>query len=117
MSLNPNDQAALNALNSACENKVYRGFKDLQPGEYIVSKFFVVSTKHGDRVRIEMADCFMLLPERFIQTLNAELIETLNQTPKIMVYGGKNLAERSRLILEFRDSSAYYSEMFNFTTD
>lgn len=111
MSDNANVIAALAALNSACVKKTYQSFKNLERGEYIVDRFSIVDTVHGQRVRIDMVDTYMLLPERFIKQLGEETIAALNQTPKIMVYGGKDTTNRDRLILEFR-SGAYFAEMF-----
>lgn len=111
MSDNANVTAALAALNTACALKTYKSFKHLEKGEYIVDHFSIVNSTHGDRVRIDMADTYMLLPERFIKLLNVEKIDALNKSPKIMVFGGKDSSNRDRLILEFR-SGAYFSEMF-----
>lgn len=111
MSDNANVIAALAALNSACVKKTYQSFKNLERGEYIVDSFSIVDTTHGKRVRIDMSETYMLLPERFFKQLNNETIAALNQSPKIMVYGGKETNNRDRLILEFR-SDAYFAEMF-----
>lgn len=117
MSNNGDVSSALGALKLACEKRVYRSFKDLQPGEYIVKKFCIMETAHGQRLRIEIDDStYMILPERFAETLDEEKISVLNQTPKIMVYGGKDSTNHDRLILDFRDSS-YYGEIFNFSME
>lgn len=106
----------MNALNMACSKKTYQSFKNLQPGEYIVNQFSIVDTIHGKRVRVDLVDSYMLLPERFIHQLGQDQINVLNKASKIMVYGGKNSSDRDRLILEFR-SDAYYAEMFNFAIE
>lgn len=112
MSENESVKAAMDALNMACMKKTYKSFKDLLPGEYIVKNFCVVDTLHGKRVQIDLDNNYMLLPERFINKLNAEKIDILNKTPKIMIYGGKDISDRDRLILEFR-SDAYFTDIFN----
>lgn len=109
--VNCNVIAALAALNSACVKKTYQSFEKLERGEYIVDGFSIVDTARGKRVRIDMADTYMLLPERFFKQLSEETIAALNKAPKIMVYGGKETNNRNRLILEFR-SDAYFAEMF-----
>lgn len=116
MSDNENLKAAMDALNMACTKKTYQSFKNLQPGEYIVHQFSIVDTAHGKRVRIDLLESYMLLPERFIHQLGPEKISVLNKAQKIMVYGGKDSSDRDRLILGFR-SDAYYAEMFNFAME
>lgn len=115
MSVNDCAKSAVDALNTACEKKSYQSFKDLPIGEYIVNHFSICNTTYGDRVRIELVDTYMILPERFVTKLDQEKIDVLNRSPKIMVYGGKDSTSRERLILEFRDSS-YYADMFTFET-
>lgn len=116
MSDNENLKAAMDALNMACTKKTYQSFKNLQPGEYIVHQFSIVDTAHGKRVRIDLLESYMLLPERFIHQLGPEKISVLNKAQKIMVYGGEDSSDRDRLILGFR-SDAYYAEMFNFAME
>lgn len=103
---------AMDALNMACEKKLYQSFKNLAPGEYIVEKFSLMDTAHGERIRIDLAETYMLLPERFTKKLDEEDIDVLNKSPKIMVYGGKDSSNRDRLILKFR-GDAYFTEMFS----
>lgn len=105
--------SVLNDLQNACINRTYQSFKDIQPGEYIVNFFSIVDTKHGVRIRIDMAQEFMLLPERFAKTLTAEKISLLNLKPKIMVYGGKDSTNRDRLILTFREADEFISGLYN----
>lgn len=101
---------ALNALKSA-----YQSFKDLETGEYIVKHFTIIQTSHGQRVRIELDDKYMYLPERFVNTIGPH-IEVLNKSPKVMVYSGKDSSDRDRLILDFRGSS-YFADLFEFDTN
>lgn len=117
MADNGNISSALGALKLACEQQYYRSFKNLQPGEYIVKKFSLMETAHGARLRIEIDDhTYMILPERLAKSLDEEKINVLNQTPKVMIYGGKDTDNHDRLILDFRDSS-YYGEMFDFAIE
>lgn len=113
MSDEENIKTAMDALNSACGSKKYRSFKDIQPGEYIVNQFSMVDTTHGKRIRIELGDCYMLLPERFVKQLDQTKLDVLNKAPKIMIYTGKDSSQRDRLILEFRNES-YFSDIFSF---
>lgn len=113
---NLTSEAALSALKSACVKKKYKSFKELVLGEHVVKKFNIVETTHGKRVRIETDQFYMYLPERFVTVLTEPVIEELNKSPKIMVYGGKDETERDRLILDFRDYSnlsAAFEDLLN----
>lgn len=105
MENNVTSEAALGALKSACVKKKYMSFKELLLGEHVVKKFSIVETTHGKRVRVETAHYYLYLPERFATVLTDPVIEELNKSPKIMVYGGKDETDRDRLILDFRDYS------------
>lgn len=108
-------ESVLNELKNACVSRKYQSFKDLQPGEYIVNSFSIVESSHGPRVRVDMSDTYVLLPERFTKILTAEKIQLLNFTQKMMIYSGKDSSNRDRLILDFRDVNAYIDELLTFT--
>lgn len=99
---------ALSVLKEFCLKKTFKSFKDLPPGEYIVSLFEKSTSNHGERVKITINDFYMYLPERF--NFTEKQLEELNETPKIMVYGGKDSTAQNRLILDFKDAS-YFTEM------
>lgn len=109
MSVNANEssstekETSLDFLNLACtkEGKPYLSFKKLPIGEYYVENFKVVDTQYGTRVRVDLADSYMILPERFAETLTEDMIKDLNQRPKVMEYAG--VGERERLVLAFRE--------------
>lgn len=103
---------ALTALQSACSKKTYQSFKDLEHGDYIVNHFTIIETTHGKRVRIDLDDKYMFLPERFVKSIGPH-IDVLNKSPKVMVYSGKDSSDRDRLILNFRGSS-YFTDIFEF---
>lgn len=95
--------SALNALQKACLKKPFRSFKDLDVGEYIVESFALVETKFGKRLRINLVDTYMYLPERFSMSLDDAALSELNSSPKIMVYSGKDMTDKDRLMLDFKD--------------
>lgn len=114
MSENKDESSALSALKMACLKRNFKSFKDLMPGEYIVKNFSIVNSTHGPRIRIDLADyTYMYLPERFINVLTQDKIDTLNLTPKVMIFSGKETTNRDRLILDFRELS-YMTEMLDF---
>lgn len=108
--------AALNTLKVACVTKKFVSFKDLTPGEYIVNKFRIVSTTYGDRIRIDLHDSYMLLPERYVKSLTEKVIEELNKSPKVMTYGGKDACNRNSLILDFNEVSYIANDVFEYIT-
>ncbi|DAC81321.1 hypothetical protein QKK82_gp03 [Mayetiola barley midge adintovirus] len=104
--------SALNKLKTACIKKPFKSFKDLAVGEYIVNSFVVVETKnYGQRIRINLDEYYMYLPERFQQMLDAATIAELNGGPKVMIYSGKDATDQNRLILDFQDV-AYFANQF-----
>lgn len=107
---------ALNTLKAACVHKKFASFKDLLPGEYIINKFSIVNTTFGDRIRIDLQDSYMYLPESFLKTLTAELLDDLNKSPKIMVYHGKDSNNHNALILDFNDVSYFDSDLLGLIT-
>lgn len=102
--------SALAALKMCGVKKTFKSFKDLPVGEYIIDRFTHVDTSHGRRVRVDMGNAYMYLPERYTD-LSEDKINTLNKTPKIMVYDGKDPADRDRLILDFRDTQTYFADL------
>lgn len=102
---------ALAVLKQACVKTTFKSFKNMQPGEYIVTSFEKCTTDHGERVRVTVEDYYLLLPGRFNTMLTQEIIDELNKSPKIMIYGGKDASARDRLILDFKDAT-YFSDMF-----
>lgn len=96
---------SLSALKNACTHKKsYKSFKDIPHGEYVIHRFSLAKTVHGKKVRIDLDDTYMYLPERFADALSESVIQELNLKPKIMVYEGKDAAQKDRLILDFKDS-------------
>lgn len=108
--------AALNALKAACSHKKFTSFKDLSPGEYIVNKFTIINTAYGERIRVDLHDSYMYLPQGFLKTLNPEVLDDLNKSPKMMVYGGKDVNNHNALILDFNEVSYYDSELLGLLT-
>lgn len=94
--------SVIELLKAACLNKPFKSFKDLQHGDYIIEGFSVVETSHGDRIRIELRDCFMFLPERFMRVLDECALANLKNTTVMMTYKGKDRDNRNRLILDFQ---------------
>ena len=90
------DISAMQALKTACQPKTFQSFKTLQTGEHIIRRFSIVTTTHGPRIRLDFDETYMYLPERFIQMLSPEAIEKLNESPKIMIYSGKDHENRDR---------------------
>lgn len=106
---------ALEALNSSnllddydSEGLKYQSFNDILPGEYTIYHFAVIKTKFGKRVRIGLESNYMILPERFTNSLTEENLDILNRNPIIMCYSGKDTSQHNRLMIHFR--SVYYSE-------
>lgn len=92
---------ALNVLKTACINKPFRSFKNLNVGDYVVLNFQRVNTNYGDRLRIELHDSVMYLPERFANLLTDEHLTELNDSTVVMAFSGKDHNAQNRLLLDF----------------
>lgn len=88
-------------LKKACISKPYRSFSNLANGDYEVQSFEQIKTSFGNRIRIELSDCVMYLPERFANILTEETIARLNESTIIMAYSGKDPNAHGRLLLDF----------------
>lgn len=108
--------SALNTLKAACTHKRYVSFKDLPIGEYIVNKFSIVNTVYGERIRVDLQDTFMYLPQSFLKTLTSDVIDELNKSPKLMIYQGKDVNNRNALILDFNDVSYFDNDLLGLLT-
>lgn len=93
--------SALNVLKSACQNKPFKSFKNLNHGDFVVTNFQRVSTDYGDRLRIELHDSVMYLPERFSNLLSDEHLTELNESTVVMSFSGKDPNAQNRLLLDF----------------
>lgn len=108
---------ALNTLKAACVHKKFVSFKDLSPGDYIVNKFSVVNTTYGERIRMDLHDTYMYLPESFLKQVKPELLDALTKrTPKMMTYKGKDANNRNALMLDFNPVDYIDNEIFNYIT-
>lgn len=97
--------SSLDLLKCLCVQHPFKSFKDLDAGQYMVRYFSVVNTSLGERVRIDLDDCYMYLPERFGKILKGPVIDDLNcRGPIIMDYKGKDEKCMNRLILDFKDA-------------
>lgn len=88
--------SALQLLRAACEKKSYLSFTNLKPGEYTITNFAIVQTTYGERIKVEMGDQFLFLPDRFNEKIKVEHLAELNRYPKRMIYGGKDPEEFNR---------------------
>lgn len=104
--------SALDSLKIACLPKTFKSFKDLAPGEYIVQHFSTMDTIYGKRLRVDLDECYLYLPERFVKSLSEAAVAELNLSPKIMVYTGKDVGNQNRLMLDFQSADNYLTEQF-----
>lgn len=93
--------SAIDILKSACANKPFKSFKNLTIGDYVVDNFQRVITDYGDRLRVELHDCVMYLPERFSHLLTDDHLTELNESTVVMSYSGKDSNAHNRLLLDF----------------
>lgn len=96
---------ALQTLKSACKKKFFKGFKEIANGEYTmeytVKRFTSIDTNYGPRIRMDMGDFYMVLPERIGEDLTVADLESLNKAPKLMIYYGRDTADHNRILIDF----------------
>lgn len=78
------------------KSKPICSFEKLPIGEYLVRKFDFVETKFGPKVRVDIGDRFVFLPQRFSEGVTKEIVDDYNITPKIMSYSGKDASQFNR---------------------
>lgn len=93
--------AAITILKNAGTSKPFKSFKDLEIGEYAIEKFDLVPTTYGIRIRIQLQDSFLFLPQRYAEAIGDQSINDLNLSSVIMTYSGKDPKNQNRLILDF----------------
>lgn len=89
--------SALLNLQKACKGARYISFNDLAIGSYPIERFSIVKTEFGMRIKVTMAENYVLLPERFIELITKKDIEELNHGNFLMVFGGKEAAGKGEV--------------------
>lgn len=92
---------AFDLLKLAVRPKQFMSFKNLPLGAYQVLHFSTEHTKnYGLRVKADMGERYVYLPERTLKDLKPEeydaFITALNDSPKMMIYKGKNPNQKDR---------------------
>lgn len=85
----------MDLLKSSCIPKQFVSFKSLPIGVYKITKFAMVETQYGTKVRAEIGHQYVFLPQRMTAICEAA-IDELNQSPKIMVYSGRVASQHNR---------------------
>lgn len=63
-------------------------FSQLPVGEYTVLEFSLVQTKFGPKIKADLGDKIVFLPNRFVKGHTAESVATLNTLPHLMIFSG-----------------------------
>ena len=82
-------------------DKPFRSFSKLEPGIYPIWKFQLSEGKFGKRLRIELKDCLITLPERFIYDVTPESVDELNLGQYKMIYKGRDASRNNRILVDF----------------
>lgn len=86
--------SALSALKS--NSREYTNFTQLPAGEYQIQKFAKVETPKGERLRVDLNEYYVFLPERYLNGINEEKLAELNNGKYVMVFKGKNTQKQDR---------------------
>lgn len=87
---------AFSMLKSVCCTKQFVSFENLPVGDYFVEEFALVNTKFGTRIRVDIGDKVVFLPERFSKNMTSEKVNELNNSPKLMCYKGKDASKHNK---------------------
>lgn len=69
-------------------HKVLVKLIDLPRGEYFVEKFYLVQTRYGPKIKLDLGDKCVYLPSSATVGQTADTIDALNSVPQIFVWGG-----------------------------
>lgn len=61
---------------------------DLPYGEYPVRKFFWLETRFGPKIKLDLGDKYVFLPNSIAKKQSRESIDALNMLPQIFVWNG-----------------------------
>lgn len=89
---------AFNLLKSVSNNKPFTSFNSLEVGAYTVTGFTVIDTKFGKRVRVDMGNSLICLPERYTLGMTPEYLEELNNGPMKMIYTGRDPSKQNKYV-------------------
>lgn len=87
---------AFNFLKNASNNKPYRNFENLETGSYIITEFTKVETKFGPKIRVDIGNYLINLPQRYTDGMTPEYLEELNKTQVLMRYYGKDSKKNNK---------------------
>lgn len=112
--------SALDSLKALCTivpqsgtdgtDKKYKSFSTLEKGEYLVTRFSKATTKMGERIRIDIGDTYMYLPERF-NSMDEATMKELNLKPPMMIFNGREPGQNGRILLDFQDIDTFINSI------
>lgn len=106
--------SALSILKKECDNKPYISFDNLPKGDYLVSSFDLIEIKTvGLRLRLDLGDKVVFLPERFSKNFTIEHCHEMNAGEYIFKYMGKDARNHNRLIVDFVELSRYQGPFYS----
>lgn len=104
--------AVFDLFKSACVAvKPYISFDELAVGDYFIKSFAYVDTKFGKKIRLDIGECVVFLPNRFINAIGVENIDEkiaeMNQGQYVMLYRGKNKSQFNQVMLDIEKAENY----------
>lgn len=94
--------SSFSLLKNASCNKPYCAFSNLSIGDYLVTDFALVETKYGPRLRVDLGEKILTLPERYARDMTHEKVLELNDSPKWMSYYGRDPRKNNKILLDFK---------------
>lgn len=93
----------MEALQLACKVTPLKNFDQIQTGEYRVRRFSFAETRYGKKIKVETDFFACFLPDRFTKFIASDKdIADINTVPHMMIYRGKDVTQKNRIILDFK---------------
>lgn len=103
--------SAFDLFKSACVSKPFISFEDLPIGDYFIKSFAYIETKFGKKIRLDIGEKVVFLPERFVKRIGEDNVEKtlaeMNKGEYWLLYRGKNKAQRNQLMLDIESTKEY----------
>lgn len=105
--------AALDILKSQCTSKPYTSFDNLPLGDYLISSFKLINLKNfGIRLRLDLGDKVVFLPERFSRNFTEQHCAEMNCGQYIFKYLGKDVNNHNKLMVDFVQLPDYDASVY-----
>lgn len=102
---------AFELFKSVCVTKPFISFEELPIGDYFIKSFAYVETKYGKKIRLDIGENVVFLPERFVKRIGEDNVDKalseMNKGEYWLLYRGKDKSQRNQLMLDILSTKEY----------